>query len=140
MTDYKKIISLDFDAEYLHRQLNAVDLKTYNTKCWGYETLGEDFSIESVLSVDDVGNESEYDIEVEDNHNFIVNGVVVSNSWGVAIDIDPDRNQLREDHTTARFAREEYSPMIDIFEKHSWVSLGRLHDMDWMHFEAGISK
>ncbi len=139
MVDYNKIISLEFDTDYLHRQLNAVNLKTYNTKCWGYETLGENFSIESVLSVNDVGNESVYDIEVEDNHNFIVNGVVVSNSWGTAIDIDPERNQLREDHTTARFAREEYSPMIDIFEKHSWVSLGRLHDMDWMHFESGVN-
>jgi len=137
MVDYNKIISLAFDAEYHYRQTNATKLKTYNTKCWGYQTLGENFTIESVVSVNNIGNESVYDIEVEDNHNFIVNGVVVSNSWGTAIDLDPERNQLREDHTTARFAREEYRDMIDIFEKYNWVSLGRLHDMDWMHFESG---
>lgn len=70
------------------------------------------------------------------NVRFMRGGQKLSrHSWGIAIDIDPLRNGL---HTPTH---EAYIPnmcpeVIEIFERHGWISLGKRIGRDWMHFQA----
>ena len=57
-------------------------------------------------------------------------------SWGAAVDLDPDRNQLRWDHTRARLAAKKYLPLWDIVAGEGWTGLGPARDFDWQHFQA----
>lgn len=57
-------------------------------------------------------------------------------SWGIAIDFDPDRNQLRWGRDRAFMARADYAPFLDFWAAEGWVSLGRERNYDWMHVQA----
>lgn len=57
-------------------------------------------------------------------------------SWGIAIDFDPDRNQLRWGKDKAEFAKPVYNKWWELWEAEGWVSLGRERDYDWMHCQA----
>ena len=57
-------------------------------------------------------------------------------AYGAAIDLDAQRNTLRETADTARFATAPYKPLIDIHYDHGWINLGRERNFDWMHFQA----
>lgn|SRR5574337_1650702 len=56
-------------------------------------------------------------------------------SWGIAIDLDPERNMLTTKWSMCQFSKVEYKPMIEIFYKHGFVSLGLEKGYDGMHFE-----
>lgn len=56
-------------------------------------------------------------------------------SWGAAIDLDPDNNQLKWGRDKASFAKKEYDEFWNIVEKEGAVSLGRARNYDWMHFQ-----
>lgn len=57
-------------------------------------------------------------------------------SWGIAIDFDPERNQLRWGRDRALLARAAYKPFLDFWEEEGWISLGRERNFDWMHVQA----
>jgi len=57
-------------------------------------------------------------------------------SWGIAIDYDPDRNQLKWGRDKAAFAQPEYDSWWRFWEEEGWVSLGRTRNYDWMHVQA----
>ncbi len=57
-------------------------------------------------------------------------------SWGIAIDFDPDRNQLKWGRDRAAFAQPDYDAWWRFWEEEGWISLGRTRNYDWMHVQA----
>jgi hypothetical protein len=57
-------------------------------------------------------------------------------SWGIAIDWYPQQNQWKWGRDRAIFAKPEYIPFFEIWEKEGWTSLGRAKNYDWMHVQA----
>lgn len=57
-------------------------------------------------------------------------------SWGAAIDLDPDNNQLKWGKDRASFAKKEYDEFWKIVESEGWTSLGKSRNFDWMHYQA----
>ena len=56
-------------------------------------------------------------------------------SWGIAIDLDPERNQLKTPYLKSNFSKQEYKKLHEIFEKHGFINLGKQKGYDAMHFE-----
>lgn len=57
-------------------------------------------------------------------------------SWGIAIDFDPERNQLRWGRDKAKLAGKAAGAFWALWEEEGWVSLGRARNYDWMHVQA----
>ena len=56
-------------------------------------------------------------------------------SWGIAIDFDPERNQLKWGRDKARLAQKDCETFWKIWESVGGVSLGREKNYDWMHVQ-----
>lgn len=107
-----------------HKEVAAELLAIFNEilKTYGYAKIKE-------LGIDLYGGCFNYRYNTNNSSELSIH------SWALALDLDPDRNKNKETSKTARFARPEYKPMIDIFYKHGWESLGRERNYDWMHFQ-----
>jgi len=57
-------------------------------------------------------------------------------SWGIAIDFDPERNQLHVHKPDARLSHPDAVPFWLAWESQGWLSLGRAKNFDWMHVQA----
>lgn len=57
-------------------------------------------------------------------------------AFGIAVDLDPERNQLKWGRDKAQFAKPEYKPFWDIVAEQGLWSLGMRENRDFMHFEA----
>lgn len=58
-----------------------------------------------------------------------------AHSWGICIDLNPDKNGLKTPVAKAQFAKPEYNKMFEIFERHGFVNLGKVIGSDTMHFQ-----
>lgn len=58
-----------------------------------------------------------------------------THAYAAALDFCAAGNGLREDHTTALFAKPEYRKWWELWEFEGAVSLGRARDFDWMHVQ-----
>lgn len=56
-------------------------------------------------------------------------------SWGIAVDMDPDRNQLKWGRDRAVFARPEYKKYWEFVYDEGAISLGIERNYDFMHFQ-----
>jgi hypothetical protein len=57
-------------------------------------------------------------------------------SWGIAIDFDPERNQLRMTRLQARLGKPDAEMFWKLWEEEGWLSLGRARNYDFMHVQA----
>lgn len=56
-------------------------------------------------------------------------------AYACALDFNAGDNQLKWNHTRARFAKPEYRRWWELWEQEGAVSLGRVADYDWMHVQ-----
>jgi len=56
-------------------------------------------------------------------------------SWGIAVDMDPDNNQLKWGRDRATFAKPIYNKYWEFVYDEGAISLGKERNYDWMHFQ-----
>lgn len=56
-------------------------------------------------------------------------------SWGIAIDLSPEKNGLKTKWKDSQFAKPEYAKLHSIFESNGFINYGKVRGIDSMHFE-----
>jgi hypothetical protein len=56
-------------------------------------------------------------------------------AYGIAVDVDPEHNQLQWGRERAALANPAYDKFWQFVEDEGAVSLGRARNFDWMHFQ-----
>lgn len=59
-----------------------------------------------------------------------------THAWAIALDWDPERNQLKWGRDRASLDHKDYDFWWHTWEADGWVSLGRSRNFDWMHVQA----
>ncbi len=59
-----------------------------------------------------------------------------THAWAIALDWDPERNQLKWGRDKASLDASAYDFWWRTWEAEGWVSLGRSRNFDWMHVQA----
>lgn len=59
-----------------------------------------------------------------------------THSWGISVDLDPDRNAMRTPFKEARLGQDDAIPFWEIVESTGMQSSGRVRDRDSMHIQA----
>ena len=57
-------------------------------------------------------------------------------SWGIAVDIDPDRNDLHTSWKNAQMSKPEYKKFVQFWYDEGFINLGLEADYDAMHFQG----
>ena len=69
------------------------------------------------------------------NRNVRGGGWPSLHAWGIAVDLDPERNAMYMRAPEASFSGPEYEAFWSIVEQEGAFSLGRELGYDWMHFQ-----
>lgn len=69
------------------------------------------------------------------NRSIIGRKATSMHAWGIAVDMDPDRNGLNIPAPKAALSGPEYAAFWKFVEAEGAISLGRARDYDWMHFQ-----
>ena len=56
-------------------------------------------------------------------------------SWGIAVDIDPDRNSLNTSWANAQMSKPDYKKFVEFWYDEGAINLGVERDFDPMHFQ-----
>lgn len=62
-------------------------------------------------------------------------GSLSMHAWGIALDFCPDGNGMSTHAPAATLSHPDCAPWWEIWERHGAVSMGRVHDKDWMHLQ-----